>query len=95
MTANTEYDRPPSTWEVAAVDAGHDTYYRITPFDPTVTGILIWHWCEVPDPGPRWMAAGVAHHTLISLEPLHLEPSLLWACCGKHGYIRNGRWEPA
>lgn len=32
---------------------------------------------------------------LISLNPLHLEPSLLCRICGDHGFIRNGRWEKA
>lgn len=36
-------------------------------------------------------AAG-AKWQLVSLEPLHVEPSL--AChCGDHGYIRDGKWE--
>lgn len=98
MTNNTEHDRPPSTWEVAAVAAGDDTYYRVTPdADPPNSGILVWHWCEANVEGPRWMAAGVIRHVVMSEpdEPLHLEPSLLWPCCGKHGYIRDGRWTPA
>jgi len=36
--------------------------------------------------GPRW--------TLVSLDPLHIEPSVLCRRCGWHGFIRNGRWEP-
>lgn len=100
MTNNTAHDQPPSTWEIGAVDAGDDTYYVIDPADPTPTGVLVWHWCtgHAPGDGPtvdqgRWMAAGVSAHTLVSADPLHLEPSLLWGCCGKHGYIRAGRWK--
>jgi hypothetical protein len=37
--------------------------------------------------GPRW--------TLHSLDPLHIEPSILCRRCGHHGWIRNGRWENA
>ena len=37
-------------------------------------------------PGPRW--------TLHSLDPLHIEPSILCSC-GHHGWIRGGRWCPA
>jgi hypothetical protein len=37
--------------------------------------------------GPRWR--------LVSLEPLHIEPSILCRTCGHHGFIRNGRWENA
>lgn len=33
--------------------------------------------------------------TLVSLEPLHLEPSLLCRICGDHGWVRDGRWVPA
>lgn len=38
---------------------------------------------------------------LVSLEPLHLEPSLLCRAnnghgeCGHHGWIRDGKWVPA
>lgn len=95
MTNNTDHATPPTTWDVDAVDVGDDTYYRIDPADPTPSGILVWHWCTAPAPGPRWMAAGVINHTLISTDPLHLEPSLLWPCCGKHGYIREDRWTTA
>lgn len=33
--------------------------------------------------------------TLVSREPLHLEPSLLCRACGDHGWIRGGKWVPA
>lgn len=80
---------------MSATFAGDDTYYLIDPADPTPTGVLVWHWCLRNVEGPRWMAAGVRNHTLVAADPLHLEPSLLWDCCGKHGYIRAGRWESA
>lgn len=32
---------------------------------------------------------------LVSLDPLHVEPSILCKTCGDHGFIRNGRWESA
>jgi hypothetical protein len=38
-------------------------------------------------PGPTWR--------LVSLDPLHLEPSLLCRVCGSHGFIRGGKWVPA
>lgn len=28
-------------------------------------------------------------------DPLTLSPSVLCGACGDHGWIRNGRWEPA
>jgi hypothetical protein len=30
--------------------------------------------------------------TLHSLDPLHIEPSVLCRACGDHGFIRDGRW---
>lgn len=42
---------------------------------------------DVPEaeglPGPRW--------TVHSMDPLHIEPSVLCSC-GHHGWIRDGRW---
>lgn len=34
-------------------------------------------------------------HTLVSREPLHIEPSILCADCGTHGWVRNGEWAQA
>jgi hypothetical protein len=63
---------------------------------------IFWHWCaalaNVPEEHMvtgRWVAAGTGAHTLVSREPLHLEPSLLWKCCGLHGFVRDGVWIPA
>jgi hypothetical protein len=41
------------------------------------------------------MAQSTTKHTLVSREPLHMEPSLLWPCCGMHGWMRGGQWVPA
>lgn len=41
---------------------------------------------------------GEGHHTLVSAEPLHIEPSLLCLpenLCGLHGFVRDGVWVPA
>ena len=61
---------------------------------------VFWHWCAPVDPelsatGTRWIAANTEAHTLESRAPLHLEPSLLWSCCGLHGFVREGEWIPA
>jgi len=32
---------------------------------------------------------------VVSMDPLHLEPSLLCRTCGDHGWIRNGKWVKA
>jgi hypothetical protein len=63
--------------------------------------VLVWHWCTQEHwrdrelfSGPRWAASGVGLHTLVALDPIHLEPSLYWPdCCGKHGFLREGRWQ--
>lgn len=62
-----------------------------------------WHWCitlaaapaERTVHGNGWAASGTSGHTLVSREPLHLEPSLLWQCCGLHGFVRDGKWVSA
>lgn len=67
------------------------------------TNPTFWHWCKSLEGVPAdrkvyegcWVAAGTGAHTLVSSEPLHLEPSLLWQCCGLHGFVRNGQWIPA
>lgn len=69
---------------------------------------LIWHWCDrsvaktrdsdrLPEwYEPQWVAGGTMAHDLVAVEPLHIEPSFLMpACCGIHGFIRNGRWVSA
>lgn len=34
--------------------------------------------------GPDW--------TLVSMQPLHVEPSIHCITCGEHGWIREGKW---
>jgi hypothetical protein len=86
--------RPPSEW-AGAQDLGGQVYWSRDPDEPvdSLVSLLIWHWCPLTA-GGRWLAQGVLSHTLVSLDPLHLEPSLMWMCCGKHGFIREGRWQP-
>ena len=59
--------------------------------------MMIAHVCvNKGNTQPRWMWQSASRHQLISLDPLHLEPSIGWMeCCGRHGFIRNGEWEPA
>ncbi len=67
------------------------------------TNPMFWHWCKSLEGVPEdrkvhegcWVAAGTSAHTLVSREPLHLEPSLLWNCCGLHGFVRDGQWTNA
>lgn len=94
---------PPSTW-CDWWDEVHDLAPNISygwvppqltalPDDPNP---WFWHWCQVAanDDG-RWMAQAAPDHTLVTRDPLHMEPSLLWPCCNTHGFVRNGVWIPA
>jgi hypothetical protein len=83
---------PPSEW-AGATAAGDDVYWSADPdgLDGDA-GPLVWHWCV--DVG-RWSCASAGDHRIDSLAPLTLSPSLLWPCCGKHGWIRDGQWTAA
>lgn len=94
---------PPSDWPGMEMPdmkrLTDEIYYGWVDTDANPT---FWHWCPtmaaVPEErtvhGP-WVAASTSAHTLVSREPLHLEPSLLWDCCGTHGFVRDGKWVPA
>jgi hypothetical protein len=95
-------DTPPSDWpgmELTGMTRLTDDVYFgwLAERNP-----IFWHWCAaLADVPPErtvsggWVAANTEGHTLVSRDPLHLEPSLLWTCCGLHGWVRDGRWEPA
>jgi hypothetical protein len=91
---------PPSEW-AGATDAGHDIYWsRITDEDASIFqpdhhgSVIVWHWCTSGASG-RWAASGTRLHTVVSLDPVQLEPSLLFSCCGVHGFLRGGKWVDA
>lgn len=63
--------------------------------------IWIWHDCDqvlgegTVAPGARfgWRPSGIDGHTLESIDPLTVSPSVYWPeCCGKHGFITMGRY---
>lgn len=85
------FDKPPTEWGIDAVAVGGDIYYTRDDELKGAEAYLVWHWCPEID---RWRAAGVGRHDLVKADPLHFEPSMLWPCCGTHGWIRNGRWVP-
>jgi hypothetical protein len=91
MTADERRTRTPDTWG-GAVAIGGDVYLRRDPDEQGAEALWFFHWCPTRE---RWACAGAAKHDLVAEEPLHLEPSLLWPCCGKHGWIRNGAWTDA
>lgn len=96
-------DTPPSDWpglETAGMTRLADEVYFGWLADDA--NPVFWHWCaalaDVPEEHTvtgRWVAANTSAHTLVCREPLHLEPSLLWSCCGLHGFVRDGAWIPA
>lgn len=76
--------------------------------DHTINCLWVWHDCTMeldPERADRarrsdesigWGPAGVGLHDLISADPLHIEASIYWpACCGLHGWIRDGKWVDA
>ncbi|MDT0306137.1 hypothetical protein RM780_04060 [Streptomyces sp. DSM 44917] len=83
-------DEPPTGWVTPALTCLTDGIYY--GWIDGVPNPVFWHWCE---PSGRWLAVGTAAHTLVAREPLHLEASLLWTCCGLHGFVRDGKWIPA
>lgn len=101
---NRDRGLPPTDWpglEMTGMTQLTDAiYYGWLGEEATPT---FWHWCTALEDVPAdrkvhngcWVAAGTSAHTLVSREPLHLEPSLLWKCCGLHGWVRNGQWENA
>lgn len=76
------------------------------PHEHSIECLWIWHDCTMeldPERAARavrvddaigWCPTGVGLHTLIEIDPLHIEASVYWpACCGLHGFIRNGAWQ--
>jgi len=71
----------------------------------TIECLWVWHYCDlnlapVDDHWTSlytgWKPSGVGAHDLISVDPLHIEASVYWpACCGIHGWIRDGKWTNA
>ena len=90
MDMSRDRNTPPTEWleNVVTIDARVGIYAWPSP-DSTSGTPTIWHWCATEG---RWCAWGTRNHTLAGSEPLHLEPSLAYPCCGLHGWIRDGKW---
>jgi len=54
--------------------------------------VIVSHICDAS--GKR-CAGRCSNHQIVSLDPLHLEPSLIMPDCHAHGFIRDGRWQAA
>lgn len=90
-------ERPPGVeWlpGVRAIDVAARVWVAPDPHHRGGGEHLVWHWCT--ERGFHgWRLGATAAHTLVSRDPLTIEPSLLWPCCGVHGFIRAGRWVAA
>lgn len=83
----------PDVW----LDDNHAVEFTTRQGDTEPSGALLPHrkpdgdWCvggfDWRGPGPNW--------TLVSMDPLHVEPSIHCLSCGEHGFIRDGKWIPA
>ena len=96
------------TWEEMAaepgsIDLGNGSFY-VKSLDLKGNWIAITEWHKNPEGNlcggwvpfnveSAYILPGTPRWEVKSLEPLHLEPSLLCGC-GNHGWVRNGRWEP-
>lgn len=68
----------------------------------TIDCLWVWHDCDLSrrptddhwtSVYKGWKPSGVGLHTLVNIDPLHIEASVYWPdCCGLHGWIRNGTW---
>jgi len=97
MSIDVTFNRLTDSYEVSdPVDIGSGVSIKFERSDGVIVGLFWDHGCrwdaiafDVPSnghvpPDGKWQ--------LESLEPLTLSPSLLCGQCGKHGYIRDGRW---
>jgi hypothetical protein len=82
---------------------GATIIHRVGPMEPHPGYSGLWGvpgWCagsvqfKAPETEPVLHVFHGATWDVMSWEPLHIEPSVLCAC-GDHGFIRNGRWQPA
>lgn len=84
---------------IAPNDAGSDHFWGWSQYD----GMMFWaHRCthHGNSPEPIMVLGTIDYsptggHELISREPVHIEPSILCSDCQDHGFLRDGRWEPA
>lgn len=65
---------------------------------PGYWGAIIEHLTPAGEPcdgAISWNEDDRVHWTLHSLYPLTVSPSILCPTCKDHGFIRNGKWDPA
>lgn len=98
------------TWlyEKTPIDLGDDNHragvaMAVMKADTEPVKVVWWlHTCTLPN-GERKPMLGHCDvysgtkHTLVSEDPLHLEPSILCGApeCRDHGWVRDGQWVAA
>jgi hypothetical protein len=91
--------------EMLSEDVAYSWTCNIENHDHSIECLWVWHDCNMSVAGENrpeakhsdmavgWKPAGVGLHDLISADPLHIEASVYWpACCGMHGFIRDGKY---
>jgi len=81
----------PTSFIVKSINK-NDEWVGITEWHKDREGTLCGGWVPFDVPGIDEFYRKNAWQ-VVSLDPLHIEPSLLCSC-GNHGFIRNGKWEP-
>jgi hypothetical protein len=83
------------------VDIGSGTTITLNEYDGEIVGLTEGHTDQNGNPcfgfvafkHTRWVDnANRPQWTIESAKPLTLTPSILCRTCGKHGYIREGKW---
>ena len=85
----------PDLW----LDERHAIEFTTQQGETEPTGALFCHrdkrnldeWCIG---GFQWRGTSGPNWELVSLSPLHVEPSVHCLSCGEHGFIRDGKWVP-
>jgi hypothetical protein len=77
-------------------DIGHGVRIERRYLDGQLAGVAYYHDCGGTERA-GWIPldGSASAWTLLSPRPLTVAPSLLCRACGRHGFIREGRWIPA
>lgn len=89
----------PDLW----IDADHALQFYAFGGETVLSGASFWHrrpdgiWCLGSFQWRIWSGSTRQEPVwqLVSMDPFHVEPSIHCHACGAHGWIRDGKWEPA
>jgi hypothetical protein len=85
------------------IDIGHGGTITLYDFEGEIIGLTEGHKDQQDNPcfgfvsfkGARWADGNEGKWTIVQAKPLTLSPSILCTTCGRHGYIRDGKWVEA